>query len=237
MGHITTGGLVSEVRGSVGSLTYSRNAYGPYVKAKLNQTVRNTSKQIDRRNNLRLAVASWRSLTDTNRKLWTLFAKDHPVTNSLGKKIILTGYNMYIRCFLYRRLINRGAPLVPGRMGVPPLLTRIDFEDLGGLDILINYSISGIAGWSFLCYFAEDREPSVNSLNPSLLKYYIPFESISYIQFFIDDAWTDIFNKQFPFNEDRHYWVGVRFVHINYGFPTKLYWFKHNSNNLGAIFP
>jgi hypothetical protein len=96
MAFFTPSCLISEIRGSVGNQTFSRNAHGNIVKEKLVQTVQNTARQQVWRDHLADAVTEWQSLTDAERKAFYSIAKDFPRIDSLGKKQILTGYHFFV---------------------------------------------------------------------------------------------------------------------------------------------
>jgi len=95
---IKLGGLVSEIRGSIGSHTFARNKSGAYVRSRtipvnprapLQQEIRSLIAQLRDR---------WlTTLTEAQREAWGVYAKNTLMTNRLGESVTLTGWNQYCR--------------------------------------------------------------------------------------------------------------------------------------------
>lgn len=105
MAIIITGGGVSQISGSVGGNTFSRNRSGAYVRNRSIPVNPNSSRQQTARANMSAAVIAWgQTLTEAQREAWRLYAASVPVKNRLGQNIYLTGQNMYVRTFTARAL-------------------------------------------------------------------------------------------------------------------------------------
>lgn len=97
MAHISTGSIVADIRGKVGSEIYSRNRGGSYVKGAVSPTQPNTTLQTDARAVMAQAVNDWQSLSDQERALWDAFAStQNNVSTGLGSKRD-SGYTIYVR--------------------------------------------------------------------------------------------------------------------------------------------
>ncbi len=57
------------------------------------------------------ASTNWASLAAVDQAAWASFAAGHPITDSLGQSIVLTGQQMYVR--VNTSLLNVGEPLTP----------------------------------------------------------------------------------------------------------------------------
>lgn len=88
----------SDVRGSMGGITYSRNRSGAYRRARVSPVNPNTARQQAARSRFTFLTARWSSvLTDAQRTAWNQYADAVPVLNRLGDSIKLSGFNMFIR--------------------------------------------------------------------------------------------------------------------------------------------
>lgn len=97
--------------GSIADRTHSHNRAGQYTR---NRRAPVQPVGSGRRAFIRGAFGggstAWSGLTDAQRAAWNAFASSHPVTDSLGQAITLTGHQMYVR--LYVQAINvAGTPL------------------------------------------------------------------------------------------------------------------------------
>jgi len=98
MALIKLGGMIAEIRGSVGGATFARNRGGAYVR---NRSVPLNPASVDQ-SRVRavfggLAQAWSAELTQTQREAWELYAANVPLPNSLGELRQVTGLNMYQR--------------------------------------------------------------------------------------------------------------------------------------------
>lgn len=105
MATIRTGSIVSDIRGSVGSETYSRNPGGLYVKARSTPTQPASSHRDLTQLALTTITQAWSgTLTEAQRAGWRQYAKRWPIPNRLGQMIHVTGLNHFVRCNFYEFL-------------------------------------------------------------------------------------------------------------------------------------
>lgn len=83
--------------GSVASETYSRNPAGQYVRARVmpDQTV--TARRLASHVRWQDCVDEWQTGTDAQRQLWNDFAAQHPIRNSLGASVKLSGFQWWMK--------------------------------------------------------------------------------------------------------------------------------------------
>jgi len=131
--------LVTDVVGSVGGITFSRNKSGPTVKAKVVGKKNTTAgQQIQLQNNNALRN-QWAALTLTQKQVWNDYATLHTKTNRYGRTKTLTGFNWFIS-------INNAYYYVHGiYTTVPPAFAYPTF--LPSFSLAVNPS-SIILSWS-----------------------------------------------------------------------------------------
>lgn len=90
--------LVSELRGSVGGVTFARNSYGAYARNKTSPVQPRSPQQMLIRAAFTQISQAWRDiLVTTERAAWDDYAKQTPMSDVLGNKILLTGATMFVR--------------------------------------------------------------------------------------------------------------------------------------------
>lgn len=90
--------IFTQLSGSIGGLTASRNRGGAYVRARALPTNPNSPNQQAVRGILGDLANLWNNaLTVSQRQVWGVYALNVPVINRVGASINLTGQQMYIR--------------------------------------------------------------------------------------------------------------------------------------------
>jgi hypothetical protein len=92
------GSLATDVRGSVGGLTFSKNRFGHYVRGR----VKPVNPHSERQDNIRATMSSMRNiwdgtLTAEQRTAWNLYASKVSIQNKVGESVNATGYNQWCR--------------------------------------------------------------------------------------------------------------------------------------------
>jgi len=103
---IKFGGGITEMRGSAGGNTYSRNRFGAYMRNRTVPTNPNTARQQDVKTAMAFLTDRWaNTLTADQRTAWNLYGSSVAMLNRLGETIYLTGFNHYIRSNIDRKRI------------------------------------------------------------------------------------------------------------------------------------
>lgn len=108
---IEMGEIVKGASGSIGGTTFSRNRYGPYIRAKTVGVNPNTALQQAVRNAFSDITEQWNSvLTEVQRVAWNLYGASVVMKNALGQEVFLTGFNHFVRSNIM--LVVGGQPIV-----------------------------------------------------------------------------------------------------------------------------
>jgi len=97
MASIIYGGGVSAIRGSIGGITYSKNANGAYAKAKSQPANRNSDSQQDNRNTFGAVARKWKDLTDSQQKSFIDQVKSFPYIDRNGQSSFYTGFQLFVK--------------------------------------------------------------------------------------------------------------------------------------------
>lgn len=98
MALVKTGGGVTDIRGSIGGTTFSRNKYGAYARTRTVPVNPKTVAQTKVRSVVASMIDIWKNtLTAAQRAAWAVYAANVPVLNRLGDSVNLSGWNMFCR--------------------------------------------------------------------------------------------------------------------------------------------
>lgn len=97
MAKIKFGAIVSDVRGSIDSVTYARSRYGSYARKKVTPVNPNTAKQSVIRALFGAASAAFRSLGTSTIKAWNDIAPEYSRSNIFGDNLPLSGQTLFTK--------------------------------------------------------------------------------------------------------------------------------------------
>ena len=235
MAHLTEGVIISEIRGSIGSRTFSKNAYGPYVKKKLVQTNPNTGFQITARQRFADAVALWQNYSQVQRQFWHDQAKDRCVVNSLGKRFRPTGYNLFIGSYCNRRLFTSQNPVLISPTGSIPSFLNLQIETQFRDQFISGEFTSNPNTVHGFIYISNWFERSINSLNPSWPKPVFDIQPGGSFFIGLQDWYFDRFGAFFPTDRITNSWVVIKFIDRNTGIGFGQRTFKFNPTISGSL--
>lgn len=113
--------FAGEARGSVGSITASRNRSGAIIRQNASPVQPRTNSQQSIRYNLQTLINEFQNLTSSQITDWNDFAAANPVTDVFGNSILLSGENWYVR--LNSRLLEIGQ----SSQSTPPATANSDY--------------------------------------------------------------------------------------------------------------
>jgi len=102
MARVTYGSGITELAGSIGGVTYQKNASGNIAKLRSNPIVNPTSRQAVHQNNMARLVAFWPTLSQADKDAWNDLAAAHLHTTPWGESKKLSGYQWFLKCNLIR---------------------------------------------------------------------------------------------------------------------------------------
>lgn len=114
MARVTYGPLVTELAGSIGGVTFLRNASGPIAKLRTNPTVNPSPDQSTYQTKMAYLVSFWPTLSQENKDLWDTFALAHLHTTPWGDEKRLSGYQWFLS------VNNIRYPTIPLPLSAPP---------------------------------------------------------------------------------------------------------------------
>ena len=102
MARVTYGESITEYAGSIGGVTFLRNASGPIAKLRSNPPVNPSPDQSTYQTNMAALVAYWPTLSQANKDAWDTFAGLHDHTTPWGQTKTLSGFQWFLSVNGYR---------------------------------------------------------------------------------------------------------------------------------------
>lgn len=103
----TTGAMVGDLSGSIGSTTASHNRFGPYFRNRVIPVNPNSTRQQEVRSLFATMVNLWNNtLTPAQRAAWDNWAANTTIQGKTGDPINITGQNAYVRFNVIRTQIG-----------------------------------------------------------------------------------------------------------------------------------
>lgn len=109
MARVTYGSGVTKFAGSIGGVTFQKNASGQIAKLRSNPTVNPTALQAAYQTNFAQLISFWSSLSQANKDTWDAFAVANQHTTPWGDLKYLSGYQWFLSINLNRLLDSLGA--------------------------------------------------------------------------------------------------------------------------------
>lgn len=124
--------LVSEIRGSVGGVTFARNPAGPFARAKVVPVNPNTPLQVSRRGFFSTAATAWRDvLTQFERDSWNTLGTTTLFKNALGNDFNPSGIQLFIRASTLLELAAQPAITLAPAVAVVSSGTNVFLHTVG----------------------------------------------------------------------------------------------------------
>lgn len=173
MAKITPGAMAGAISGSIGSTTYSRNRFGPYMRNKAIPTNPNTQRQDLFRSQFSSLVTRFKEvLTSAQVSGWSIFSKNSPKTDSLGSSYTPTAINSYVS--INSLLLLAGLSVIDDAPAISGMTNPINYDSTGfaiseATQILTITAAADISGFDpsldddiLLLFQGLPKNPNVN---------------------------------------------------------------------------
>jgi hypothetical protein len=100
MARVTYGALITELAGSIGGVTFHKNASGNIARLKPNMPMIASQAQGIQQNKLSQLIATWPTLTLVQKASWNALAAAHDHVNEFGETKTLNGFQWFMSCNL-----------------------------------------------------------------------------------------------------------------------------------------
>jgi len=128
MARVTYGESITEYAGSIGGVTFLRNASGPIAKLRSRPPVNPSPDQSTYQTRMAMLVACWPTLSQANKDAWDAIAAAHSHTTPWGESKTLSGYQWFLSCNLIRLHYFSTVRVAPGPWFAPPPPNQFTIE-------------------------------------------------------------------------------------------------------------
>jgi len=196
--------------GSMAGTTSSHNRAGQYTRNRRApvQPV-GTGRRAFVRSAFGNASTAWAALSAANQAAWIAYANSHPITDSLGQSITLTGHQMFVGVATSLQNVGQALPTIPpvSSATAAPVATVFTVTHLGVITItltasggasdfiLISFSAPVSAGVTFMKTFWQQTHVAGNSVGGAA------YGSAYVAQFGTIPAGSKVFLKLTPVNQ------------------------------------
>jgi len=198
MATIAFGGGVSDIRGSIGGTTFSRNRNGAYARARTQPINPGTSKQTEIRERFGFLATQWSELTAAQRLSWDTLGSQIVRLNRLGQPYTLSGQQAYNSVNQVRGSFGElPTPTPPALSPYPQQPFGLFTVDPSPADVVaFTWSSIPAANQLYLVYAAAPARPGINYFSDSAYKLLAGFSTDGDSGVFdVTDAWEAAFGE------------------------------------------
>jgi hypothetical protein len=170
MARIKYGALVSEISGSIGSVTFQKSNFGNTLRSKPRSRQSGTHTQQLCRNYMMQLHQSWAAMSDAQRTKWNQFISYSGARIRRDKGVLLTGHSLFIQ-YNFLRLLSQIAILTDFNFNTIvsfPLPYGISLDGVD-LNFIVTNNYDSNVIWSVLKASAPQR--SSRSFNPDFVRF------------------------------------------------------------------
>lgn len=132
MAIFTPGPLAGQISGSLGSVVFSHNKGGAYMRNRVTPTKATSEYAVTAKARMTTASQAWQGLTDDQQTAWREWAKTNPIMNAIGQSRIVAGHVSYIRINILAIMCGVAALTEPPVTPAPgPLIYLALSADIG----------------------------------------------------------------------------------------------------------
>ena len=227
MAIITPSANISEIRGSVGQQTFSRNHWRPYVKARTSPVQPDTQPQLDARAFMTEVSQAWQTLSPGERLAWQTFAQDQNTRSRLSSSHKMTGFNCYCRYAIYlsRNLCNYLTEPLPEQQLSNFFIYDISIST-GGINTSFNLDASS-GQFGMQMWYSDAISPGIESFNSVSFRSMDTFILSSGFNLpNYKNSWELVFSKLLSAQSGKKIFGMMKVIDPNNGVPQTIYRFS-----------
>jgi hypothetical protein len=173
MAKIMFGAAVTDARGKLAGIVYSKNAAGAYIRAKVSPTQALTTRRgVVRERITNLSKYFSGSLTADQVIAWNAFSKNNPVSNVFGHTVTLSGIQTF--CRLNAAILNCGGTQIddpPTSLAITGITSLSATAAAGTPALSIVFGVSPLGTNEKLNIFATQQLPLGRTFTKNYLRW------------------------------------------------------------------
>lgn len=169
MSRVTYGAVITDIKGSIGGITFQSNGNAKIARLKQVRAKKNTSKQSSRISEFQQPLQVWNLMDQAEKDAFTTFAAAYDFTSKWGTVKTLTGFQWFMalgnNALLCGNSVNNSPPTWATPLAVPTWTVDFDFETFN-----ITFSPSFAHTGEHLLIYTSPLLRSVSLLNRKTLR-------------------------------------------------------------------
>lgn len=225
MARITYGSIITEIAGSIGGVTFQRNASGFIAKRKSLRFKKNTPKQSTSVNSFQSPLQLWSSLSEDSRTLWANFAANYEKSNKWNVVKFLNGYNWFMsinnNLFLVNEPFLNDPPIYESPLSIPDYTVSFALDEM-----FLDFSPTFVHDNHYLLVYTSPLLSSISLQNRKALRLTAIISPGSTTSFNLSSLWPSTHSTTLPvigFPSNRFVNFAVCSVHSTKGIGSVFY--------------
>lgn len=141
MAKVEYGDIITELRGSIGGITFQQNRSGKIARLRPSTLKNSTVLQNEKQTAFSSLQNSWSALSSANKALWNTFADTYTRDDRWGDTVTLSGQNWFLSINSFRELLGLSMLTTPPVHSTPTAVPSFDVT-VTGSSIEIDYASS-----------------------------------------------------------------------------------------------
>jgi len=192
MARITYGPLITDLKGSIGGLTFQNNPSGSIVRMRPKSRRAGSQLQTSRLVITRFLVQKWGLLSLENQELWNAYAEDHLFIRKSGESVRVTGFNWFVAANWQQTFDGQPVIEAPNSYVLPSVPSSFTFEVAGEDSVITLDTPDHDFSTVFLVYANMiSKQSNVNTLKGFRFLDY--WAGITKTSFSINTAYNSVF--------------------------------------------
>lgn len=201
MARVWYGGIITEMKGSIGGTTFQSNAAAKIAKQRSSRRKQNTSLQNLAITTFQQVQLNWQNINQAQKSLWNDFAGLHTKENRWGETKVMTGFNWFLSINTNLFLIDESLLVVPPVWESPLPVSAYDGAFIPS-DTYINFIEPFAHSNHYILMYTSHLLRTVSTANRKVLRLTKIIEpGISDFVYFEDD-WVATHNVPVPIPGD-----------------------------------
>jgi hypothetical protein len=169
MARVTYGSIITDIKGSIGGITFQHNANAKIARLRFTKAKKNTQKQITKITEFQTVLSLWQTLDGTEKAAWNAFAATYTKEDKWGNVKTLSGFQYFNSINNYLLLISESMITAPPTWSTP--LVVQDYTAVAIFnDFSINWSPSFAHTSEYLLLFTSPLLRTVSLANRKVLR-------------------------------------------------------------------
>jgi hypothetical protein len=169
MARVTYGSIITDIKGSIGGITFQRNANANIARLRFTRNKKNTQKQVTKITEFQTALSLWGTLDGTEKAAWDTFAAANTKEDKWGVVKTLSGFQYFCSINNYLQLVGVAQVTAPPVWGTPLAVADYTVAAIYN-DFSINWSPSFAHTSEYLLLFTSPLLRSISLLNRKALR-------------------------------------------------------------------